>query len=179
MADAPDIEALWERAWAYCKDRQSRAYPLQPERWYTGFCPDGRQLLAVYDEANAIICWLDGDGQHLGAEVVPHGIPDGPGAYWQRDEYPELHEFLRERLGYRDGPIRVRPFEDRAAGVAVKPMPYWIYAFVLDPYEREGEQQVEVAEWVREWLDQDDTYALVAWGNTFFIDSRDGHCTAS
>jgi hypothetical protein len=179
MADAPDIEALWERACAYCKERQGHAYPLQPERWYTGVCPDGHQLLAVYDDTNAIICWLDGDGQHRASEVVAHGIPDGPGAYWQRDEYPQLHEFLRERFGYRDGSIRVRPFEDRAAGVAVKPMPYWIYAFVLDPYEREGDQQAEVAGWVEEWLDQDDTYALEAWGNTFFIDSGDGHCTAS
>jgi hypothetical protein len=179
MADALNIEALWERAWAYCKERQSHAYPLQPERWYTGSCPDGRQLLAVYDVANAIICWLDGDGRHLGAEAVLHGILNRAGAYWQRDEYPDLHDFLRERFGYHDGAIRVRPFEDRTAGVAVKPMPYWIYAFVLDPYEREGEQQAEVAEWVQEWLDQDDTYALEAWGNTFFIDNRDGHCTAS
>ena len=47
------------------------------------------------------------------------------------------------------------------------------------PYELEGDRLGRVAEYVAEWLSRDDTYAPEAWGNTFFIDSRDGHCTAS
>jgi hypothetical protein len=174
-----EIEALWERACAYWKTCQDRAYPLQPESWYTGACPDGRNLLAVYDNTSAIICWFDRAGWHQGTDVVAHGLPDIPGAYWQREDYPELHEFLRARFGYREGSIRVRPFEDRLAKVAIKPLPYWLYAFVLDPHELEGDWLAEVARSVEEWLAKDDTYALEAWGNTFFIDSRNGHCTAS
>src|SRR5262249_31358663 len=150
-------------------ERQQRSYPLQPEKWYTGACPDGRQLLAVFDECNTTICWLNGEGQYQGNEVVPHGLPEFPGGHWQRDEYPELHEFFRARFSYQDGVIRVRPFEDRTAGVAVRPLPYWLFQFVLDPYELEGDMLARIAEDVTEWLAQDDAYALEAWGNTFFI----------
>jgi hypothetical protein len=179
MAEAPDIEALWERAWAYWRERQDRAYLLQPEKWYTGQSPDGRQLLAVYDDTNAIVCWFDGAGRHQGTEVLPHGLSEVPGAYWQREDYPELHRFFCERFRYTAGPIRVRPFEDRSGGVAIKPLPSWLFVFVLDPYELEGDRLSRVADDVERWLAQDDTYALEAWGNTFFIDSRDGQCTAS
>src|SRR5262245_27192084 len=99
MADACDIEALWERAWAYCQERQQREYVLQPENWYTGDCPDGRQLLAVFDDVNATVCWLDDEGRHLNTEVVPHCLPELPGGHYQRDEHPELHNFFRRRFG--------------------------------------------------------------------------------
>ena len=115
----------------------------------------------------------------MNTEVVPHELTEPPGAYFQRDDDPRLESFLRERFGYRDGTIHVRCFQDRRSGVAVKPLPYWLEEFVLDPERTPVQHRQELAGSVQEWLEARDTYALEIWGNTFFIDIQDGHCTAS
>ena len=123
--------------------------------------------------------WFDREGRLVSSEVVPHSLAEPPGAYFQRDEYPQLESFLRERFGFWDGTIHVRRFEDRGSGVAVKPLPYWLEEFVADPGRTPEQHRQEFAGYVQEWLDAADTYALEAWGNTFFIDITDGRCTAS
>jgi hypothetical protein len=172
-----DIENLCERARGYSEE--DRLFPLQGSSWYTGFSSDGKQMLVVYDEAEVTVLWFGPDGRLVNTEVVPHNLTEPPGAYFQREDYPHLESFLRERFGYRDGAIRVRPFRDRVSGVAVKPLPYWLEDFVVDPERTPEQHRQEVAGWVQEWLEKRDTYALEAWGNTFFIDINDGHCTAS
>ena len=124
MAEITDIEDLWERAWAYWQARQQRAVPLQPERWYTGVCSDGRQLLTVFDDTDVVVCWLDYGGRYQRTEVVAHELGETPGGYYERTDYPELHQFLRQRFDYRDEPIRVMPFEVASPGPAIKPLPH-------------------------------------------------------
>jgi hypothetical protein len=177
VSEPIDIESLCKRAWGYWKE--DRVFPLKGRSWYTGLSSDGRQLLVVYDDANVTAFWFDQDGRLLKTEVAPHNLAEPPGAYFQRDEYPHLEAFLHERFGYRDAPIKIRRFQDRASGVAVKPLPYWLEDFILDPEGTPEQHRQEFAGYVREWVEARDTYALEAWGNTFFIDITDGHCTAS
>jgi hypothetical protein len=136
-------------------------------------------MLVVYDDVHATVCWFDTDGRFLNTEVVPHNLAECPGGYFQREDYPHLEAFLRGRFGYQGGTIHLRRFQDRVSGVAVKPLPYWLEDFVLDPEGTPVQYRQEFAGYVQEWLEAGDTYALEAWGNTYFIDINDGHCTAS
>jgi hypothetical protein len=172
-----DIESICDRARAYCQE--DRLLPLQGDSWYTGFSSDGRQMAIVYDEGEVTVLWFDTVGRLVNTEVVLHHLTEPPGAYFQRDEYPQLEALLRERFGYRDGAIRVRPFRDSQTGVAARSLPYWLENFVINPEGTPVQHRQEVAEWVQEWLENRDTYALEVWGNTFFIDINDGQCTSS
>jgi hypothetical protein len=173
-----DIESLCERAWDFCEE--DRLLPLQGSTWYTGFSSDGKQMLIVYDEANVRVFWFDAGGHLLNTEAVPHNLAaEAVGAYFQRDDYPDLESFLHRRFGYQDGTIHVRRFQDCESGVAIKPLPYWLEDFLLDPERTPEQYRQKFAGYVQEWLEMRDTYVLEAWGNTFFIDIHDGHCTAS
>jgi hypothetical protein len=171
-----DIESLCKRARDYWEE--DRLFPLQGDYWYTGFSSDGKQMLVVYDEAEVRVLWFDPEGRLVRTEAHTHHLPQ-PGAYFQRDDYPQLELFLRERFGYRDGIIQVRRFQDYESGLAVKPLPYWLERLVVDPKRIPEQHRQKRAEEIQEWLEARDTYVLEAWGNTFFIDIKDGHCTAS
>jgi hypothetical protein len=57
-------------------------------------------------------------------------------------------------------------------------LPYWLEEFVTWPERTPEQRRKGLAESLQEWLKARDTYVVEGWGNTFFIDSRDGHCTA-
>jgi hypothetical protein len=177
MADSPDIQALCERARHYCE--QDRLLPLQSNSWYTGFASDGRQMLLTHDDQSIRLCWFDNDGRLLLGEVIAHGLELPPVGTWQPQDFRRLERFLGERFGFRGSAIHVRPFQDRETGLAVKLLPDWLADFAWDPRQLPEEDRPYFADDLRQWLTKQDTYALEAWGNTFFIDGIQGHCTAS
>ncbi len=131
-------------------------------------------MLALGDDVEAVVCWLGPDGRFLDSEAVAHKL-SAP----SKREWPCIAPFLREQFGYREGTIRVRPFHDRLSGVTVKAIPHWLESFILHPEDTPEERRQGKAESLEGWITRRDTYVVEAWGNTFFIDSNDGHCTAS
>jgi hypothetical protein len=177
VAESIDIEQLCERAWEYLQE--DPLFPLQGESWHTGLSGDGRQMLVAMNDRDANILWFDSDGRLISAEVVSHTVAAPHQASRDTGEVPHVASFLRERFGYRESAIQVRCFQDQKSGIAVKLLPYWLEEFATFPERKQEEWRKVFAEDLDHWIKARDTYVLEAWRNTFFIDARDGHCTAS
>jgi hypothetical protein len=177
VTESIDFEQLCELAWEY--GQEDRMLPLQAEHWYTGLCPDGKQLLVALNGADANNLWFDSDGRLLGSELVYHGLTGLDTWSPTNDPDGRVVAFLRQTFGFNEGIIYIRCFEDRKSGFTVKLLPHWLETFMMYPERTPEEWSKEFADSLQEWITRRDTYVLEGWGNTFFIDSRDGHCTAS
>ena len=177
MTESIDFEQLCDLAWEY--DTEDRLLPLQGEHWYTGCSAEGRQLLVALNDTDANVLWFDSEGRLASSNTVPHDLTDLGEWSPTNDPHQRVVSFLRNTFGFTEGTIHVRCFDDQKSGFAVKLLPHWFESFILFPEQTLEKHRKGFADDLQEWIKKRDTYVLEWQGNTFFIDSKDGHCTAS
>jgi hypothetical protein len=172
-----DFERLCDLAWEY--DREDRLLPLRGEHWFTGRGAEGVQLLVAVNDADADVLRFDSEGRLASSDTVPHDLTDLGEWSPTNDPHERVVSFLRDTIGFKEGTIHVRCFNDDRSGFAVKLLPHWFESFIRVPEQTPEKYRKGFAENLHEWIEKRDTYVLEWQGNTFFIDSNDGHCTAS
>jgi len=177
VTESIDFEQLCDLAWKY--DKEDRLLPLQEEHWYTGCSAEGRQLLVALNDTDANVLWFDSEGRLASSNTVPHDLTDLGEWSPTNDPHQRVVSFLRNTFAFTEGTIHVRCFDDQKSGFAVKLLPHWFESFILFPEQTLEKHRKGFADDLQEWIKKRDTYVLEWQGNTFFIDSKDGHCTAS
>lgn len=153
-------------------------FPLAPHVGYdldSGTVTDGRQVL-VRCGRRCELMYFDADGRLTSGEVLDLSadLKAAPDYNFQSYNRVEVHELLRERIGFEPAMIHVREFNE----ASVLPDGFVsVYKFsaaaIEDPdseYERNPDEWIEELEGVRYWLRT--TNFCIGYGNECWADHR-------
>jgi hypothetical protein len=124
-----EVQRLWARA-----SNPDRLYPLRsnPDGFFTGRLPDGRQAIAFFGEPEEVVLLLfNKEGDYLGPE--PRRVSTFPLTEENPFSVDKAHDFCGKEFGFVPRVIFVKRFHDPEWLISLEPLPSCYRQFVEDP----------------------------------------------